>query len=324
MTVYNNFPLSNILYYKIGGKAKWALKIQNRADLSEALEFIRENQIKKILPVGLGSNLLVSDKFFDGAVLWFCKAEFLQIKLDGDGLVSAFAGEKLDDLIQFCFKNNLRGLEWAGGLPSTVGAAVRGNVGAFGSEIKESVEKVKAFELLNGGKFLEKELKAKDLNFSYRTSLIKQNKNLIVADVFFKLHKTDSQGIEEAKKIYFQNIGYRKEHHPMEYPSCGSVFKNITDPDQVSKVLQKWPDIQKLVAIKWHNKVSMGYTIKRLGFSNLKIGGAQVSEKHANYIVNINNARSNDVIGIIERIRDKFSKTFGFLPETEIEIIDKL
>jgi len=321
MDIYNNFPLKDIIYYKIGGSAKFVLKILKREDLLEALEFVKKNKIRKVLPVGLGSNLLVSDNFFDGAVLWFAKSPKNEIILDSDGLVKTFASTLLDELIQFSFDNNLIGLEWAGGLPSTVGGALRGNAGAFGGEIKDNLYKAEIFELLDNGEFVRKEMMMFDLEFSYRNSIVKKNKNLIIGNCFFKLEKTDKKALENAKNIYFSYIEYRNQNHPVDFPSCGSVFKNITKKEEVNKILSIWVDVKDLVENNWHGKVSMGYVIKKFGFSGFTIGGAKVSERHANYIVNFNNAKFDDVFSIIEKIRDKFNDVFGFLPEVEVEIV---
>lgn len=325
MFVYKDFPLAEILYYKIGGRAKFVLKIQDREDLLKALDFIRKEKIEKVLPVGFGSNLLVSDDFFDGAVLWFCRGESKgeindQIERKSDNLIEAFSSVLLDDLIQFSFKNKLVGLEWAGGLPSTVGGAIRGNAGAFGSEIKDSVSKVQVVDLFDG-KFHIEEFTNTDLQFSYRNSFIKQNRNLIVVSGVFQLTQATDSQIEEAKKVYHLHIEHRQKNNPLDYPSCGSVFQNITEKDKVEVVLIKWPDIEGLVREKWHGKVAMGYVIKRLGFSGFRIGGAEVSEKHANYILNKNHAKFTDVIGIIEKIKEKFYQDFNFYPELEVEVV---
>lgn len=329
MQIYRDFSLSEILYYKIGGKAKSVLKIENKEDLLEAFDFIKKERPKRVLPFGLGSNILVNDNFFDGVVLWFSryqtasgKAGSSSVKLNGDNLIEAFASESLDDLIKFSFDNNLIGLEWAGGLPSTIGGAVRGNVGAFGGEIGGNVEKVEVFEIGSGGEFIQKTLRASELEFGYRESLIKRSKNLIVVSATFQLQKASKEEVEKAREVYKRHIEYRNKNHPMEYPSCGSVFKNITKKEDVKHVLKVWGDIKGLVENKWYNKVSMGYVINRLGFSGFRIGGAKVSKKHANYIVNFNQAKFNDVISIIEKIKDKFSKTFGFSPELEIEVME--
>ena len=322
MVVYKNFPLSKILYYKIGGKAKFVLKIENKKDLLQALEFVRENNVEKILPLGLGSNILVNDKSFDGAVLWFSTSSKNGITQKDLGLIEAFSSVLLDDLIQFCFSKNLIGLEWAGGLPSTVGGAVRGNVGAFGGEISRSVDNIEVFEVRSDGEFIQKTLKSSDLEFSYRESLVKKHKNWIIGDSFFKLKTAEDNSLSRAKEIYFSHIEYRNKNHPMDYPSCGSVFKNITKKEEVQKIIDKWPDIKELVDNKWYHKASMGYVINRLGFSGFRIGGAKVSEKHANYIVNVSNAKFDDVRSIIEKIKEKFSQNFGFSPELEVEVVE--
>ncbi|MEK7450595.1 MAG: UDP-N-acetylmuramate dehydrogenase [Patescibacteria group bacterium] len=318
MHIYNNFLLKDIIYYGIGGKARFVLKIQNKEDFLEALKFIKANKIEKVLIIGLGSNLLVSDDFFDGAVLWFAKPEVHKFSFTKDGLVEAFASENLDDLIQFSFQHNFIGLEWAGGLPGTIGGGIRGNVGAFGKELGNSVEKAEVFDIVSNQ---IKVLDSKDLKFSYRSSLVKENKNLIVVNAFVKLKKANEKELAQAKKIYFSHIDYRKKNHPLDYPSCGSVFKNITEKEDVEKTLNVWPDIKEQVENKWHGKVAMGYVINRLAFSGKTVGGAQISEKHANYILNKNNASFNDVKTLIQEIKDKFYTTFNFYPEVEVEVV---
>lgn len=319
MQILKDFPLTEILYYKIGGRAKFVLKIENKEDLLETLDFVQKNKIQKVLPIGLGSNLLLNDKPFDGVVLWFTNGKN-SITKKGDR-VEAFASAILDDVIQFSFANNLIGLEWAGGLPSTVGGAVRGNVGAFGGEIKEVVEEVDMHDISIYHTEI-RTLKKKDLQFSYRDSLIKKSKNLLIVSAGFRLQKASAEELAKAKKVYQEHIEYRKKNHPMEYPSCGSVFKNIVEKEQVDGVLQRWPDIKELSVNKWHGKIAMGYIINRLGFSGFQIGGAQVSTKHANYIVNVNNAKFNDIVSIIDKIKEKFSSLFGFSPELELEIVE--
>ncbi len=321
MRVYKDFPLSEILYYKIGGEAKVLLKIENKEDLLQALDFIKKEKHGRILPIGLGSNLLLNDNFFDGVVLWFCSGKSSTIRLNSDNLVEVFAAESLDDIINFSFNNNLIGLEWAGGLPSTIGGAVRGNVGAFGGEISRSVERIEVFEVGQNGEFVQKTLGSLELEFGYRDSIIKKNKNMIVSSAVFKLTKADDKTVEQARNVYLSRIEYRNKNHPMEHPSCGSVFKNITKREDVEKVLSVWRDVGELSQNKWYNKVSSGYIINRLGFSGFTIGGAKVSERHGNYIVNFRNARFDDVLGIIEKIKEKFYKTFGFYPELEVEVV---
>ena len=253
MRVQNDFLLSQILWYKIGGHARHLLEVENAEDLQLALDFIEKNNQKKILICGLGSNLIFSDDYFDGTVIHMVntKAQDRDFKKN-DEFITVFSGIILDDLIQYMFKNNLTGLEWAGGLPGTVGAGIRGNVGAFSREIQESLFSIEVLEWQDT-KYVPHTLKRDDLHFSYRNSLIKENKKMIIVSATFKLYLGDAVSLAQAKSTYMNNITYRRDHHPMEYPTCGSVFKNISDPKQVEKILVTWPDIKEIVEAKRRN-----------------------------------------------------------------------
>lgn len=320
MKRYSKFPLSKILYYRIGGIADTVIEITKKDDLLSAIDFIQTNHIENVLPVGLGSNMLLSDEPFRGVVLWFNEPDTSSFSHGEHGIVSGFASEILDDMIQYTFSQNLVGLEWAGGLPSTLGAAARGNVGCFGKEIQDIFYQVEAIVLENDT-FQTKTFTKEAMQFGYRDSFFKHHNGHFISEVFLKLTQGTEKDRENAKRTYQNNISYRKTHHPTRYPSCGSVFKNITDASQVAKICAVWPDIQELSRQKWYNKIAMGYVINRLGFSAYTVGGAQVSEQHANYIVNKHNASFTDVYTIIQTIQEKFLDTFGFTPETEVEII---
>jgi len=321
MVIQKDFLLSQILWYKIGGKAGFLLDCQSVEDVKEALEFIAKNKIEKVLVVGLGSNLIIPDDYFNGAIIRIVSnnESGKSIERKGD-CVTVFAGIILDQVIRFSFANELTGLEWAGGLPGTVGAGVRGNVGAFGKEIKDSLHSVVVLEKKNN-EYITHTLSNADLNFSYRNSLIKENKNMIVAQATFRLTPSDPAGVGKARLTYADNIAYRAKNHPMEYPTCGSVFKNISDPNQIKQILAAWPDIEETIKIKWHGKVSMGYIINRLGLSGRRSGNMQISDKHANFIVNTGNGKASDVFSLIEDIKEKMRQTFNFTPEVEAEIV---
>ena len=321
MQIYNDFPLDKILWYKIGGKAKTFIQASNSEDLKEALEFIVNNEFSRIFICGLGSNLIFSDANFDGVVLQIVSTGKPEVELLPDGRVKAFGGVVFDHVIQAALQNNLVGIGWAGGLPGTIGAGVRGNVGAFGGEIKDIVDEVEVIEL-EGSKLSVYSQKKEDLSFSYRHSLIKEKKNLFVSNVTLKLQKGTDKELESEREAYITNIAYRKNHHPLEYPNCGSVFKNIKGEENVGKVLSVWPDIKESVETKWHGKVAMGYVIKRLGLSGKRVGNAQISEKHSNFIVNLGGAKAKDVFTIIHEIQEKAQETFGFTPEVEVEIVE--
>ena len=128
MKISPDFDLSDILWYKIGGRARYLIDVTTKGDVKKAFEFLRKEKIKNIFFLGLGSNLIFAQDYFDGAIIRFTKGE---IKLLKPHIIQAESGVVLDDLIKFALANNLVGLEWAGGLPGDVGAAIRGNVRAF-------------------------------------------------------------------------------------------------------------------------------------------------------------------------------------------------
>lgn len=320
MKIRQNVPLKDVLFYEIGGKARWLLDVASSEDIVEAVEFIQTHKIDKYMVVGMGSNLLMPDEDYNGVVIRVRKSGTPDIRMTHDGLMVAYAGQTIDDLIQFSFENNIVGLEVLGGLPSSVGGAIRGNAGAFGVEMKDVLVKVGVLEITDEG-YEFHEFSNEECQFAYRDSFFKHNPRFIILKGFFQLEHGDDAQITKAKEMYNTQIEYRKTNHPVEYPSCGSVFKNIRDPKEVDKILSVWPEIEETVKTKWHGKVSMGYITKRLGFSGYQVGGAKITEKHANYISNVDNASADDVKKIIGEISKKFEETFGFLPHLEAEIV---
>lgn len=322
MTIHKDFDLAPILWYKIGGKAKYLLECNSKKDVLQALEFVQQHNVRNLFVCGMGSNLIFTDHDFDGAVIHMVKdANNDAVRVDESGNIEIFAGELLDRAITFGFEHERIGLEWAGGLPGTTGAAVRGNVGAYGGEIKDSLVSVEVLEY-TGEKPVLRTLTNQELQFVYRGSLIKSQKKMIVITARFGLKKGSEAELEAARDVYEQHIQHRRDHHPLEYPNCGSVFKNLRDPGQIEKVLSVYPDLREHVERKWHGKVAVASLIEKLGLKGFRIGDAQVSEKHALFIVNLGHAKSKDVLEIIDTIQNKFQETFGFTLETEVEIVE--
>jgi UDP-N-acetylmuramate dehydrogenase len=287
----------------------------------EAVKFIKEKNIEKIFVVGMGTNLIFTDEYYDGAVIQLAKNVTKEhIQITEEGLVEAFAGVELDDLIKFSFDNNLAGLEWAGGLPGTVGGAVRGNAGAYGGEIKDSLIAAEVLDY-SGDSPVIRTLSNNELQFSYRNSFIKQNKKLIVVSAKFNLKKADEHGMEKAREIYNKNIQNRKDKHPLEYPNTGSVFINPREIEQVEKILSVYPDLAENVEKKWYGKVAVASLIDRWGMKGYRVGNAQISEKHALFIVNLGMAKAVEVLKIISDVKKKFVDKFGFELEVEVEIV---
>jgi UDP-N-acetylmuramate dehydrogenase len=321
MTIHENFELAPILRYQFGGKARYMLECKSSEDILQALEFVQEKGIERVFVLGTGSNLIFTDSFFDGAILLVAKPDEPTFKVDGK-MVTCYAGEMLDDLILFSFEQRLVGLEWAGGLPGTVGAAVRGNVGAYGGEIKDSTYSVEVAVVENDS-ISVKTIMKDELHFEYRGSLIKEKKNkMVVLSANFALEKVGEEELTKAREEYQLRIKQREDRHPLEYPNCGSVFKNIREQENIEKVLKVYPDIADKMKNDWYGKIAMGYLIQRMGLQGYRVGNAQISTKHALFIVNLGGATFDDVTTIIKTVQQKCEQTFGFIPEVEVEIVE--
>jgi UDP-N-acetylmuramate dehydrogenase len=320
MTIHTDYDLSQLLWYKIGGTTKYLLECKSADDVLEALSFIQRENITIVFYIGTGSNLVFPDEYFDGAIVYFAKPDSPSFTKERNK-ITAYAGEVLGDFIQYGFDNNLIGLEWAGGLPGTVGAAVRGNVGAYGGEIKDSIVSVDVAVVSANG-IEVKTFSNEELQFEYRGSVIKENNDtMIVLTATCELTPANEEKLDEARKEYELHIQQRKDRHPLEYPNCGSVFKNVRRKDDIEKVLAVYPELEEKIKNDWYGKVSMGYLIQKLGLQGYRVGDAQISEKHALFIVNLGEAKAEDVRSIIDTVQEKCNERFGFIPEVEVEVL---
>lgn len=321
MTIHKEFQLSDVLWYKIGGKAKYLLQCSNRGDVEEAVAFIAEKKPNKIFFCGQGTNLVFSDDYFDGVVVQIVSSPSEStLRVQGDQ-VTAFAGIILGDVIDFAFDNHLTGLEWAGGLPGTVGAAVRGNVGAYGGEIENSLISAEVIDY-SGQTPVLKTLTNTDLQFVYRGSLVKTHRKMVVVTATFGLKKSTEEEVTAAKLICEKNKQNRRDKHPLEYPNCGSVFKNLRKPEEIAKVLSVFPELKENIEQKWYGKVAVASLIEKLGLKGHRVGNAQISDKHALFIINLGGAKAADVKQIIQDVKEKFQESFDFEPEVEVEIVE--
>jgi len=306
MNLQKNVLLKNYSNYKIGGPAKFFVEIKSVEELREALKYAHDNN-EKVFILGGGTNILISDEGFNGLVIY---NKIAGIKREGENLIVG-SGVLIKDLLNFCVENSLSGFEWAGGLPGTIAGAVRGNAGAFKGEIKDSVVKVESFDMKT---FVQKLRTNNECKFSYRNSIFKTKEAVLefITRVILKLGIGDKKEIEE--KIQ-QGIEYRNSHHPMESPSIGSIFKNIS-LDSLSRDLQK-----EFAAIIRNDPSPTVLTTKILALCNLKgrrVGGAMISGKHPNFIVNVDNAKAADVKALIEIAKQTVREKYNILLEEEI------
>ena len=204
----------------------------------------------------------------------------------------AEAGVMLGELVNILAKTGLSGLEWAAGIPGTVGGAIFGNAGAFNKSMKDVVKSVEALEVKNE-KCKVKNFKNRDCKFSYRDSIFKNNKNLIILSVTLQMKRGDKKEIENKIK---KNLEQRNKTQPLNFPSGGSIFKNPPG-------------------------FFAGELVKRCGLKGKKIGNVKISEKHSNFIVNLGNGKAKDVIKLIKLIKQKVKKKFGVTLEEEIQFL---
>jgi UDP-N-acetylmuramate dehydrogenase len=249
-----NIPLAEYTTFKIGGPAKYFLVAKTTDDLIEAVDFTKSKNLPYFI-LGGGSNLLISDKGFDGLVIKIPNSKF---KIQNSKII-AEAGVPLGKLVKCSIDAGLTGLEWAVGIPGTVGGAVKVNAACFGGNMKDLVKKVKKID---------------DIIISVELKLKKGNQ-------------------EKSKRIIKEFIKKRKQTQPIEYPSAGCIFKN--PPGQFA-----------------------GQLIEQSGLKGKQIGQAMVSEKHANFIINLGGAKANDVLKLINLIKKSVKDKFNLDLEEEI------
>ncbi|PIR79937.1 MAG: UDP-N-acetylenolpyruvoylglucosamine reductase [Candidatus Levybacteria bacterium CG10_big_fil_rev_8_21_14_0_10_35_13] len=310
--IQKNVPLKAYSNFKIGGPASYFAQIKNTDDLAKLLkEWKRTHKgFPEIFILGGGTNILFPDEGIKGLVI---KNSIIGISQEGN-IIRVGAGTLVSDLLNYCIKNSLSGLEWAGGLPGTVGGAVRGNAGAYNGEIKDKIVEVETIDL-NSLEIKKKE-KAR-LGFDYRTSIFKKSaKNEIITYIEFKLEKGNEITI---KKLIEEKINARKLRHPLEYPNLGSVFKNVRVERFTSEQMGQLSQYIKNDPFPVIPTAKLNFLA---GLSGKRVGDAQVSEKHTNFIVNLGNATSKDVHALIKIIKETIKEKFNVNLEEEIMYAD--
>ena len=282
-----NIPMKNYTSFKIGGPAEYFVQIKNAEELQEALK-IHQQTKEPLTIIGNGSNLLVNDNGIKGIVLQI-NIKKLEIQEEKDSVkVIVGSGNKLGELAQKLAQKEIAGFEFASGIPGTIGGAIRMNAGAHGTEMKDIVQTITYVDKM--GKIHK--MTAEQAKFQYRKSIFAE-KDYIIIEAELKLQKGNKNEIQEKMQEYAK---YRKEKQPLEYPSAGSTFKRGED----------------FITAK---------LIDECGLKGYQIGGAQISEKHAGFIINKGNATAEDVLKLIEYTKEQVYKKFNKVIETEIEVI---
>lgn len=309
--VLANEPLSRHCTFRIGGPAKYFLIAESGEEVTNAVKVAKELGLKFFIFSG-GSNILFSDQGFDGLVIKIQNTKYEIL----DAKIVAEAGVPLARVVEAATENCLTGLEWAAGIPGTVGGAVRGNAGAYGHAIGEMVENVEALEV-KSEKLKVKNYRKEDCKFGYRESVFKHN-NDIILKVALKLQQGDKGKIKaEVEK----NLAARDEKLPLEYPSAGCVLKNVEITDEILKSFRFHSTEEIPEEFIKRKKIPAAWLIERCDLKGKKVGGAKISEKHANFIVNVGKATADNVVALVSLIKMKVRDEFGIQLQEEIEYV---
>lgn len=277
-------PLKDHTYTKLGGNADYFVTPTSYEQVQEVVKFAKRHDIPFTL-LGNGSNLIIRDGGIRGIVMYLGKLD--EIRVEGTMMI-AQSGALIADVSKKALEHHLTGLEFACGIPGSVGGALFMNAGAYGGEIKDVLITTTVVD--RNGEL--KELRAEQLDLSYRFSNIQKNGD-IVLEATFGL----APGNYEEIKAKMDDLTYRRESkQPLEYPSCGSVFKR--PPGYYA-----------------------GKLIQDSGLQGKQIGGAQVSLKHAGFIINKDNATAKEYIALIEHVQKVVKEKFGVELEREVRII---
>jgi len=277
-----NHSLASYTSMKVGGPADYFLEPKDKADLVAIVRFFQQNNFPYMM-IGRGSNMIIHDDGIRGAVISL-ESGLTRVVLE-DELVMAESGARLTKLVDFCIQNSLGGLEWAAGIPASVGGAIVMNAGAHGNEIKDSLVDVDA---LRGGSVVR--VRKEDAGFAYRTSSFVKD---VVLSGRFRLAKADKEEILKRKS---ELIARRNATQPLSLPNSGSMFKN--PPGTFAAKL-----------------------IEQAGLKGKRIGGVQISEKHSNFMVNLGDARAEDVVRLIDLARRTIYQNAGILLELEVKLV---
>ena len=285
--VFQDELMKNHTSLKIGGKTDFFVIVDSIQKLQKLLEFIKKENISNFI-IGNGTNLLVTEKGFRGIIIKL-NLKNIQIQKEKEfAIIKIEAGYPLTGLKKIAIENGLDNIEFLTGIPGTIGGAIKMNAGAYGGEIKDILIESKVMDR-NGNIFV---LNNEEHTFSYRKSIFME-KDYIVLESTLKTGYKDKEIVKQKIEELFNQ---RKEKQPLEYPNAGSIFKRN----------------ENFITAK---------IIDECGLKGFSVGGAQVSEKHAGFIINKDNATSKDILDLIEIVKTKVYEKTGEKIELEIIIL---
>lgn len=273
--------------YRIETTAKYVVFPSDKENLLELLKYIKTNNLKYLI-LGNGSNVLLCDDYFDGIII---KLDEINDICFNDLEVKAGAGVMMPKLTMEAINRNLKGLEWASAIPGCIGGSVVGNAGAYNECIFDYIKDILIIDENLSFKIITKD----DVDYSYRYTSFKKNKKLIIVEVTLKLQNGNK---EESLEIVKRRRDKRIETQPLDYPSAGSVFRN-PEGDAAGRIIEQ-----------------------EVHLKGTSVGGATVSKKHANFIINEKNATGEDIRKLIKLVHDKVLEKTNIDLILEQEIID--
>ena len=277
-----NELMSRHTTFRVGGEAACLIKVSNSNELSKIITFLRQTE-HDFFVLGNGSNLLVSDRGYEGVVLKL-EGEFSEIKTDGLKIISG-AGASLAAVARTAMEEELTGMEFASGIPGTIGGAIVMNAGAYDGEMKQVVKEVTVMDQEGNILVLDNDT----MEFGYRTSVIK-NRPFIVLSTVLMLQEGEKDKIKRKMDDFAER---RREKQPLEYASAGSTFKR---PEGYFA----------------------GKLIMDAGLRGFSIGGARVSDKHCGFIINTGNDSATDIAELIDEVQERVKEQFGVMLEPEV------
>ena len=276
--------------FHVGGNVRLVVRPQSVEHLEELYRYLSENEIKNRI-LGKGTNVVISDGGYDGVIVSLSELSMIDFEIDEDETVIVGAGASMLKLASFAQQKGLSGLEFAHGIPGSVGGGVYMNAGAYGGDISSVLDGCLVFDKERGNVIT---FDNGECDFSYRHSIFADDKDLIVLAASFALKKGDPDEIKAKMDEYKAK---RTASQPLEYPSAGSTFKR---PEGYFA----------------------GKLIEDAGLKGFSIGGAQVSEKHAGFVINRGNATAEDIKNLVKHIQKEVKEKFGVSLECEMEFIE--
>lgn len=308
--IRQNVPLAQFTTFRIGGAAKFFCEVKNEEEISEALNYAKENELK-IFILGGGSNLLISDDGFDGLVIRMqnTACQVLNEKIE------CGAGINLSEVVNLATKESLTGLEWAAGIPGTIGGAIRGNAGTPLGCMSDAIVEVRVMDKLND-KYQTKNYKLQECEFAYRESVFKKKSQLAICSCVLKLEKGQKEEIENKIKEVIEKRSKAIHPNPKE-PSSGSFFKNpkVDNAELIARFEKETG--QKTC----DSKIPAGWLIDEVGLRGKKIGQVMISQEHANFLVNLGGAKAQDVVILASFVKMKVRDELGVELKEEVQYV---